>query len=219
MQHIDYTKNRYHQIRHPEFINNKLLQFAWSECAKKFYFNGLKERKTIFEFGGAFGYNLFALKEKHNCNMLELSEIGRANAKKFGIETYKTLFEVKRKKFDIVLCRHVLEHIAKPLETLITLKKMLKSDGYLVLVLPLEGTFDKPVANDIDFHLFSWNPRTICNLLKYVGFSTLSYKYQYFNGRRICLPIYKIFGPKAYVFSVQFLGWVTRSKELVIVCQ
>jgi SAM-dependent methyltransferase len=216
---IDYKKNAYHKNRHPEMIANKSLQVAWSECAKSFYFNKLQDNLDIFEFGAGLGYNLFALSGNHNCSILEPSGIGRSNAIKFGIAAYKNVSEVKRKKFDIILCRHVLEHMPNPLDTLNTLKKMLKNNGYLILVLPSEGEHDKPIANEIDFHLYCWNPRTICNLLKYSGFTNSKYRYQFFNGRRFFLPIYKIFGPKIYIFLVELLGLITRSKEIVILCR
>src|SRR5690242_11281499 len=112
---VDYTKNYYHEIRHAELIENENLQRAWADCAKEFYFGELPNGLEIFEFGGALGYNLLALTNQHKCHMLELSEIGRTHANKHGIVTYSNVNEILEKKFDIILCRHVLEHVDSPL--------------------------------------------------------------------------------------------------------
>ena len=218
MQPVDYTKDNYHETRHAELIENENLQLAWAECAKEFYFGGLRDGLDIFEFGGALGYNLLALKNQHACHMLELSEIGRSHANKFGIVTYADVKEIEEKKFDVILCRHVLEHVDNPLEILQLLKGMMKPGAKMILVLPIEESYAPPVKDEIDFHLFTWNPRTICNLLHKAGFQDTQFKFQFFNGRRLCLPLYKLFGAKAYVMGVKMFGYITRSKELVVVC-
>jgi SAM-dependent methyltransferase len=215
---VDYTKNEYHETRHAELIGNESLQLAWAACAREFYFEGLPSGMEIFEFGGALGYNLLALTEQHSCHMLELSEIGRSHANKFGIVTYADVKEIGEKKFDVVLCRHVLEHVDNPLEILELLKGMLKPGGKLVLVLPIEESCALPVMEEIDFHLFTWNPRTICNLLRKARFFDIDYRFQFFNGRRRCLPLHKVLGAKSYVTAVQLVGRLTRSKELVVIC-
>lgn len=219
MRYVDYRKNEYHEKRHAELIGNISLQLAWSECAKSFYFEGIPQHSDIFEFGGALGYNLLALAKEHTCHMLELSEVGRSNAAKFGIRTYSDLGDLGDKKFDYILCRHVLEHVDNPLEILCTLKKYLKPRAKLILVLPVEKNDAKPVQDEIDHHLFTWNPRTILNLLSKAGFENKHYRYQYFNGRRISMPILKVLGPKAYVTIVNLLGYILKSKELVVECR
>ncbi len=50
---------------------------------------------------------------------------------------------IESEKYDFVLSCHSLEHIANPLRALLEWKRILKSDGYLLLVLPEKsGTFD-----------------------------------------------------------------------------
>jgi SAM-dependent methyltransferase len=218
MHDVDYTKDDYHKTRHAELIDNSELQLAWSECAKEYYFKSLPNGSDVFEFGGALGYNLLALADVNNCHMLELSEIGRANAQKFNIATYANVDEIGGRKFDNILCRHVLEHVDNPLEILQLLKSFLKPNGRMTLVLPVEYSGMKPVTNEIDFHLYSWNPRTILNLVKKSGFTGLTYRFQYFNGRRICLPLRKIAGINVYAKAVNLVGYLTNSKELVIEC-
>lgn len=219
MESVDYKANDYHTARHPELISNTVLQFAWSECAKEFYFKDLPDRSAVFEFGGALGYNLLALLEQHECHMLEPSEIGRSHAQKHGITTYTEMSEIGDKKFDVVLCRHVLEHVDSPIDTLRAIKTTLKANAKLILVLPVEKNDQGPVSVEIDHHLFTWNPRTIINLVKKAGFKKVRYRYQFFNGRRLCLPIFRLFGSKAYVKAVGLTGKIIWSRELVVVCE
>lgn len=216
---VDYEKDDYHQKRHAELIRDEGLQHAWAYCARQFYFRDLPTQSSIFEFGGALGYNLLALTEQHQCHMLELSEIGRAHARKFGITTYSTLADVPQSGFDAVLCRHVLEHVDNPLQTLEALRQLKKPASPLILVLPVESAVAVPVKAEIDFHLFTWNPRTISNLLTKAGYSNINHRFQFFNGRRLCLPIFRNLGSDAYVKAVETLGRLRRSRELVVTCQ
>ena len=106
-------------------------------------------------------------------------------------------------KFDLILCRHVLEHVENPLQVLLDLKSLLKSNGELIIVLPIETNL-KPVNNEIDFHLFSWTPRTAMNLLKAAKFEDIKWKYNYFTGKRLILPIYNVLGIKYYRSLMKF---------------
>ena len=216
---VDYEKDEYHETRHSELLGNDELMNAWSECASKFYFKDIKPEDSIFEFGGAFGYNLRNALKTNTCTMLELSALGRSIGEKSGIRSVSKLEELENAKFDVILCRHVLEHVDSPLTILNDLRNHLTPKGRLILVLPVEGNGDLPVQNEIDFHLYLWNPRTISNLAKRAGFSDVQFRYNYFNGRRVCLPIFRKFGGAAYSKAIQMVGLVSRSKELILECR
>lgn len=215
---VNYKDDEYHQKRHPEFLNSNLISKAWSEFAHLEYFNGLNNDDIILEFGGGLGNNLFHLAKTHKVFMVEPSDLGRKNAEKFGVKTVSSIPELKKlnsDKFDIVLCRHVLEHVDNPLQTLIDLKALLKPNGELILVLPFEKK-TRPVRNEIDFHLFCWTPRTAVNLLKSAKFEVVKWNYNLFTGKRLFLPIYKLFGVKYYRFCMKLTGLVFNSKELLL---
>jgi SAM-dependent methyltransferase len=215
---IDYSEDDYHEMRHPEFLGNNELQRAWSAFAYKLYFSKLLngDRKKIFEFGGAFGYNLLEMVGAHDCSLLELSKIGRTHAEKLGIATYTDEAELKGLSFDIILCRHVLEHVDNPLITLRYLSGLLAPGGCLVLVLPLDASGDMPVSREIDYHLYCWNARTACNLVQRAGLKVKTWRYNYYNGRRAMMPVYKMVGMNFYAKSVWFLGRIKGCRELVL---
>jgi hypothetical protein len=95
------------------------------------------------------------------------------------------------------------------------LKSFLNQNGKLKLIIPLEKKLI-PEVNEIDYHLYCWTPRTIYNLLNKAGYTNITYKYNYFTGKRILLPIYKLFGVVYYRLFMKLLGKLSNSKELYI---
>jgi len=70
----------------------------------------------------------------------------------------------KDKSFDIVFCKHTLEHCISPLEVLKELKRICKKK--IIIVIPNKD-FHKHDIEDIT-HLYSWNYNTFYQLLKFV---------------------------------------------------
>jgi SAM-dependent methyltransferase len=216
---INYHEDDYQKKRHPEFLNSPELSDAWSAFVYIEYFNGIID-KDILEFGGAMGYNLIQLSKFNQVMMIEPSPIGRKTASSLGIKSYTNIEEMKKTEgnhlFDIILCRHVLEHVHDPLTILKDIKSLLKSDGFLILVLPYEKQL-KPVKEEIDFHLFCWTPRIAINLLNVAGFNNTTWKYNYFTGKRLFYPIYKNIGAKIYRFCLKITGRILNAKEMVFI--
>jgi 2-polyprenyl-3-methyl-5-hydroxy-6-metoxy-1,4-benzoquinol methylase len=189
---VNYNEDDYQKKRHPEFLNSSKLSEAWSAFAYIEYFNEIKG-KNILEIGGTMGYNLIELSKYNHIVMVEPSPIGRKIASGYGIKSYtdiNKIIEQEEKVFDIILCRHVLEHVHDPLTLLKNIKSLLKPDGFLILVLPCEKQL-KPVKNEIDFHIFCWTPRTAINLLNVAEIFTVKWRYNYFTGKRLFYFIYK----------------------------
>ena len=214
---VDYSEDQYHKIRHKEFIQSQNLINAWSEFVYLEYFKKIKN-VTVLEFGGAMGHNLIYLSKYCNVFMVEPYDNGRKFAEQHGIRTAKDLSELKKMndgKYDLILCRHVLEHLLNPSDILKELKSLLNPSGELILVLPVE-TKTEPTTNEIDFHLYCWTPRTAYNLLRTIGFNSIIWKYNYFTGKRIFLPLYKMFGVNLYRNFMKCLGRLLNANELII---
>lgn len=215
---VDYSNDKYHKERHPEFLKSDELSLIWSEFAFQLYFSGINSPMRVLEFGGGLGNNLIIANKYYDCHMIEPSIIGRQFAERFGIKTYFDIPNLKKSidvKFDKILCRHVLEHLENPLDTLRNLKDLLVDDGELILILPFEKRVN-PVKNELDYHLYCWTPRTAYNLLRAAGFNKLTHRFNYFTGKRIFLPAYKIFGFPVYTFMMKLLGIILNAKELQI---
>lgn len=167
---MDYTKDDYHKTRHPEFIADRELFHAWSFFADDAYFLQAKKGDKVLEFGGGLGWNLVTTCKRSIVYMLEPSSYGREKAKENGIEAVEDLSELEKASFDIILCRHVLEHLENPLETLKKLKEYLKPSGEVVLVVPCEKISEMPIQHEIDHHLYNWSPRNLGNLVQRAGY-------------------------------------------------
>ena len=70
---------------------------------------------------------------------------------------------------DTVICHHALGHTVDPCQVLMEIKRFLREDGRLILVVPYENERRCRVyrKDEPNHHLFSWNIQTLGNL----GFS------------------------------------------------
>lgn len=222
---IDYTGkqggDRYHDLHHDDFegmFKDKYLIQAWSDYTKMSYFQGIKKNSKILEIGSGYGRNVIGLNADHEVTVFEPGPKAREHCQSLGLKTIASLEEIEPgKTFDVILLRHVLEHIPNPQEMLEEVKKILAPKGKLILVLPIEPLFSKPQANDRDFHLFCWNRQTIHNFLNQQGYSVIESRMNWFNGRRLFLSVYKMFGIQAYSFLMSLLGRLRRKVEMVVV--
>lgn len=212
----DYESEEYHQIRHPELIADKELRFAWSHFADMAYFQSVKEGHAVLEFGGGLGNNLLTVARRAKIWMVEPSSLGREIAAQDGINVAPDLDGLGEMKFDLILCRHVLEHLEHPLQTLTRLCKSLKPGGKLVVAVPCEHGSAMPSNSDIDHHLYSWNPQTLCNLLTVAGFVAPHARFEYYGARRKLMPLYRRFGGVPYAKMVRFVGRLFNFRELVV---
>lgn len=111
-------------------------------------------------------------------------EIAIKNSRKFGLVKKISYFTINfpnetiNKKFDVVLCSEVLEHVLNDRLALTRIYKLLKKGGFLILTSPSVKTlfyrfgllkeFDKRVG-----HLRRYSPDKLATLLKSVGFTPL----------------------------------------------
>jgi 2-polyprenyl-3-methyl-5-hydroxy-6-metoxy-1,4-benzoquinol methylase len=101
--------------------------------------------------------------------------------------------------FDLVLMNHVIEHIHAPIQTLIELKRILKSTGTLVIRTPNADSWGHRyfgpawAALDPPRHLYLFNGKNLVNLVERAGFpkytisSTLSSTPFVFHQSRLIL--------------------------------
>lgn len=122
----------------------------------------------ILDFGCSGGFLLRVLEAKRKIGV-EINPYAREYAGKHGIVVYETLDEVPG-KFDKVISSHALEHVPNPRAALLELKKKLRGENSLMLLLlPLDDWRAKANRvyreNDVDMHLYTWTPQILGNLL------------------------------------------------------
>ena len=91
--------------------------------------------------------------------------------KKFGLKNiYNDDFlhvNFPEKSFDVITLWHVLEHLARPMETLKKINQLLKDDGVLIIESPdfssIQSRFfkDKWFSLDVPRHLFQFSPKVL----------------------------------------------------------
>lgn len=213
---VNYEDDNYHRNRHPELLEDQELRQAWSYFSNLAYFPHVKPGDDVLEYGGGLGNNLLSVCKRARTWMVEPSNIGRELVHNEGITAVSSLSEISNQHFDTILCRHVLEHVDHPLSTLRELLHALKPGGKLILVLPCENMNEFPGEDDIDHHLYCWNPRTIGNLMTKAGYKVDRIRFEHFGAKRKLLPLYRLAGGDVYARAVRLVGRLFSFKELVI---
>ena len=148
-------------INHPEFCSLVEIEFLnfLKNCIRK-YFG--KKKISLCEIGGFDGFVIKKIKNFLSGHLLiEPNYKGASIAKKNNINTLneylsiKTLKKVK-KKYDIVLSRHVIEHVQDVNEFKYLLSKILKKNGLIIIETPsLEKTLKKTLTR-VFIHQHIW---------------------------------------------------------------
>jgi len=154
--------------------------FNWQSKVGKFGANANKikfenvilPRNKVLDFGcgGGFFLSLFNDIEKHG---VEINDYAREVAKKNNLNVFKSSKEIPGDYYDVVISNNALEHVDNPLVELKELYRSLKKNGKICIVVPLDSKKYNFKKNDKDFHLYSWSPMNLGNILTAAGFKVL----------------------------------------------
>lgn len=128
----------------------------------------IKPSDTVLDFGCGNGSLLLHL----NCHRrlgIEVNPVARAAAiEHIGQEVYANLTSIDDESIDVIISHHALEHVLRPLDTLIDLRRKLKPNGRLILCTPIDDwrTQMHFKLNDHNHHLYTWTPLLMGNLLQ-----------------------------------------------------
>lgn len=122
----------------------------------------IKDKKKILNIGCLWGRDYYFLSSGLNKNVVNL-DLGKQEVPNLviGDITKKTLF--KDNEFDAVIMGDIIEHIFEDFGALAEIRRILKSDGILVLSIPYFD--DKP-----DYHVRMHSEKTMRRLLESSGF-------------------------------------------------
>lgn len=129
---------------------------------------------VVLEYGVGMGWNLTQIRCKRRIGY-DIADHLEPILESSGIEFVRDLDRVPDASVDVVLCHHVLEHTANPPEVLAEIRRMLKSGGRLILVVPHEigKKYRRYDPSEPNHHLYSWNVQTLGNLVGRCGFQVV----------------------------------------------
>ncbi|MBN2501623.1 MAG: class I SAM-dependent methyltransferase, partial [Anaerolineales bacterium] len=139
-----------------------------------FWLPHLKPAGSVLDFGCGGGYLLAGLPVGSKTGV-EINPAARQEVQRQGIDVYPSLEDIPGgRAFDCILSSHALEHVPSPLLALKAMRPLLRPDGKLLLLLPLDDWrarhHHRYHPNDIHFHLYAWTPQNLGNLLVEAGF-------------------------------------------------
>lgn len=150
-----------------------------------------KKINNILEIGCGSCYILRKLKnDGFNVVGLDPSPLTVKEALKEGIEVYKGFFPNPKikDKFDLIFHIDVLEHVEKPIEFLIEIRKKIKNSGYVIIKVP--DCTDSVKTGDISFithqHLNNFTESSLKNLVRFCGFKILKFEKSKFGSSLYC---------------------------------
>jgi SAM-dependent methyltransferase len=147
----------------------------------------------VLEFGVGTCLNLRGLECRRKVGY-DLSDAGRDVAGRYGIEFVTDFGALDGRAFSVVLCHHVLEHVADPMATLAQIHSLLKPGGRLILCVPFEThrMYRRYAPGDPNHHLFSWNALTLGNLVHDAGFEVVESRVSPFGYEQRLAPLAKV---------------------------
>ena len=184
----DFYEKQYHQtyITHvePDALNPKAYYEKMRKSTKIWSdkFNAmLSGKEVVLDIGCSTGHFMDLVKNKtskiygSDLNQKEI-EFCRKTLK-FDVSDEPLEERFAQETFDYITMIYVLEHIAKPKEFLLSVKKLLKPEGRLIILVPniqdaLINFYDIPEFRSFYYcieHLFYYNSPTIGRLLDSVG--------------------------------------------------
>lgn len=165
--------------------NNKLQDVV------KFISPFIDKQSKVFDIGCSKGGLLLEIKNSIECYVKGLEP--DKNSCKFATEVNKLknidngffddrYIEKNIEKYDLVVLRHVLEHLKDPNKAIENIKSLLNDNGYLYLAFPnaMDFTWSRPLSHCLEFgHLFTYTPRTISQLLLKHDMKIVKWSYDY----------------------------------------
>jgi SAM-dependent methyltransferase len=147
---------------------------AFGGMANLFKFRDhIRPTDTVVDLGSGGGYLLSNL----NCAFkmgVEINPVARREASLHaGIESVERVEDLPDGYADVVISNHALEHIHSPLAVLRALLPKIKAGGKIVIVVPNDPPQQEWDSQDINKHLFTWNPMTLGNLVSLAGFKVI----------------------------------------------
>jgi SAM-dependent methyltransferase len=121
----------------------------------------------ILDFGGSQGHLIAAFATQgHRCHVVDYGDRTAPGVIRLG----QTIHDVDdSSKFDLIVCSHVLEHLAEPVKILVSLRELLARTGKIYVEVPLEIHGCVRIEHDPVTHVNFFTPASLENAARAAG--------------------------------------------------
>ncbi len=132
----------------------------------------LKDHSELMDFGGGRGDLLRSFVDRGvSCGVVDYMNTVPSDIKWLG----STLQELPPgRAFDIIVCSHVIEHLAEPVALARELYAFLRTDGLIFVEVPLELRGGPPRRKEPVTHINFFCPSSLSTLLESAGYEVLT---------------------------------------------
>ncbi len=184
--------------------------------------------KTLLDVGCGTGDFLLAAKKRNwkICGIEPNQNARKLAEKKLGEQAVlkSDLDEIRGQKFDVITLWHVLEHVPDLDNYILELKRMLKSNGVLIIAVPNYKSFDAKfykqywAAFDVPRHLWHFSKKAIATLFKEKSMKVKKILPMYFDAFYVSILSEQYKHYKGNILRAFFIGCLSnfkawRSKE------
>lgn len=151
IEELERIAKNYHEATDcdDKFIENIAQHYFCSWVKENF-----SEKQHVCEMGYGEGITAHFLNEYFNEYLViegAPSLVKKARLTNPALTVRETLFEdfVVKEKFDLLLALHVLEHVDQPLDTLNRIKKWIKPEGEIIILVPNKNSIHRLLAKQM----------------------------------------------------------------------
>jgi SAM-dependent methyltransferase len=167
----------------------------------------IKKSDIVLDFGCGGGFLLSNLVCDNKIG-IEINEIARLHCISLGINCYKDIDLIDDNSIDVIISGHCLEHTLSPHYYIDKFYKKLKKGGRVIIVVPTDSYKIKYKPNDVNYHLYSFSPMNLGNLLNSVGFSEIKVETILHKWPPFYFQIQKYLGWKTFHILSLFYGYL-----------
>ena len=136
----------------------------------RFFAPHVSPEDTVVDYGCGTGWMLKQMTAGRKLG-IEPNPSAREFATELEIETVASPKEVESEFADVVVSSHAIEHALSPFEEFKQMRRIVKPEGKVVILLPIDDWRKQRRIdpNDPNHHLYTWTPLLLSNLLGEAG--------------------------------------------------
>lgn len=149
-------------------VEQRRSELLWRYLRRRVDLAGVR---SVLDYGGGDGHLMRAFRENGmSCSLVDYSR----NCAPGMVKLADTIDRVPAECiFDLIICNHVIEHVADPLRVVKTLIRHLRNDGHLFVEVPMEMWKRVPSPREPVTHINFFTPNSMWNLIRLAGVQTL----------------------------------------------